>query len=299
MSATDYFVLRAERHYRLPRALALLKRNRGAVAGLVILATEVVLLALVEVVSPYDPLAQSMGDRLLPPFSADAFGRLHVLGTDQLGRDVLSRILWGTRVSLALGVIGVGISAPVGVILGLLAGYYGRWVDHLIMRIADIQLAFPTVLLAIGVVGVLGPELINIIITLAISGWMAYARVIRSEVLSVKRQEFVEAARVIGVSESSILFRHILLNVISSVIVIATFATAHMILLESSLSFLGLGVQPPTPTWGGMLNEGRDYVSRAWWLSVFPGLAITTTVLAINFVGDWLRDVLDPRFQPE
>jgi peptide/nickel transport system permease protein len=128
---------------------------------------------------------------------------------------------------------------------------------------------------------------------------MAYARVIRSEVLSVKRQEFVEAARVIGVSESSILFRHILLNVISSVIVIATFATAHMILLESSLSFLGLGVQPPTPTWGGMLNEGRDYVSRAWWLSVFPGLAITTTVLAINFVGDWLRDVLDPRFQPE
>jgi peptide/nickel transport system permease protein len=166
------------------------------------------------------------------------------------------------------------------------------------MRVADIQLAFPTVLLAIGVVGVLGPEPANIVITLAVSGWMVYARVVRSEVLSVKGREFVEAARVVGVPGHLILLRHILPNVLSSAIVIATFATAHMILLESSLSFLGLGIQPPTPSWGGMLSEGRDYISGAWWLSVFPGLAITATVLAINFVGDWVRDVLDPRFQP-
>lgn len=283
---------------RPPRALTLLRKNRAAMAGFLVLAAGLGLLFLAEAVSPYDPLAQSMTDRLRPPLSLDGAGRLHVLGTDHLGRDVLSRILWGTRVSLALGIVGVGVSAPVGVMLGLVAGYYGRWLDHLIMRVADIQLAFPTVLLAIGVVGVLGPELTNIVITLAISGWMVYARVVRSEVLSVKGREFVEAARVVGVPGHLILLRHVLPNVLSSVVVIATFATAHMILLESSLSFLGLGVQPPTPTWGGMLNEGRDYISSAWWLSVFPGLAITTTVLAINFVGDWVRDVMDPRFQP-
>jgi peptide/nickel transport system permease protein len=265
----------------------MLRRNRGALVGLCFVALEVVVAISAGAISPHDPLAQAITQRLRPPLWVADSGQSFILGTDQLGRDVLSRIIWGSRVSLIIGVMAVLVSAPVGVALGLIAGYYGRSTDHVIMRLADIQLAFPFVLLAI-----------NIVLVLGISGWVLYARIVRGEVLTLKRQPFVESARVVGLTDRLIMLRYLLPNVMPAVIVVATFAVAYMILLESSLSFLGLGVQPPAPTWGGMLSEGREYISNAWWLSILPGLAIMLTVLSINFVGDWLRDILDPRVQP-
>jgi peptide/nickel transport system permease protein len=276
----------------------MLRRNRGALVGLCFVALEVVVAISAGAISPHDPLAQAITQRLRPPLWVADSGQSFILGTDQLGRDVLSRIIWGSRVSLIIGVIPVLVSAPVGVALGLIAGYYGRSTDHVIMRLADIQLAFPFVLLAIAIIAVLGPEPINIVLVLGISGWVLYARIVRGEVLTLKRQPFVESARVVGLTDRLIMLRYLLPNVMPAVIVVATFAVAYMILLESSLSFLGLGVQPPAPTWGGMLSEGREYISNAWWLSILPGLAIMLTVLSINFVGDWLRDILDPRVQP-
>lgn len=275
-----------------------LLRNRMAVTGLVVLLLEIVVAAAAPIVAPYDPISQERGERLLGPGSVgESSGRVYVLGTDALGRDVLSRLIYGARVSLAIGFSAVLISAPLGVVLGLLSGYFRRLIDDVIMRIADVQLAFPFILLALAVVAVLGPSTRNIILVLGISGWVLYARIVRSRVLALTDQDFVHAARVVGCSDPRILFRHVLPNVVSPVIVLATFALAYMILLESSLSFLGLGVQPPSPTWGGMLSDARDYIAIAWWISVFPGLAIMATVLSVNFVGDWLRDLLDPREQ--
>jgi len=198
-------------------------------------------------------------------------------------------------VSLLIGISAVAIAAPLGVATGLVASYYGRTVDDVMMRVADIQLAFPFILLAVTVVAVLGPSVGNLIVVLGIAGWVPYARLVRSEVLTLKGSEFVDAARALGGGDARIITRHILPNVLTPVVVIGTFALANTIIVESSLSFLGLGVQPPDPTWGGMLSDSREYVTAAWWLWVFPGAAILTTVLAINFVGDWLRDVLDPR----
>ncbi len=281
----------------LGRFLSALARKRAGAVGLIIVTLNVVVALLAPAISPHDPLDQDVARRLLPPAWLAGGGPEHLLGTDQLGRDILSRIIHGSRISLLIGLLSVVLSLPLGVCLGLLAGYFTGRLDDITMRIADVQLAFPFILLAITVAGVLGPSLGNVILILAVGGWVIYARLARGQVLSLREKEFIEAARSLGGGNFRILFRHVLPNVVSPIIVVGTFAVAQMILLESSLSFLGLGVQPPTPSWGGMLNDGRAYITVAWWLTTFPGAAIMLTVLGINFVGDWLRDLLDPRLQ--
>jgi len=266
-----------------------------AACGGLVFAVEIAVAIAAPWVVPASPLAHDLASRLKPPGWADAAGTRHWLGTDTLGRDVLSRVVFGSRVSLVVGCASVIISAPLGLVTGITSAYYGRVVDSILMRIADVQLAFPLILLVIAIVAVVGPSLLNLILVLGISGWVIYARVVRSETIMLRAREFTEAARAQGASDARIIFRHILPNTISSVVVLATATVAYMILLESSLSFLGLGVQPPTPSWGAMVNEGSNYISLAWWLSVFPGIAIFVTVLAVNFIGDRLRDVLDPR----
>ncbi len=274
-----------------------LRMNRMGVIGLIVLLAEVALAIFAHRIAPHDPIAQNIAGRLRPPFFMQGGSLEHLLGTDQLGRDILSRIIFGTRVSLIVGFLSVSISAPLGVVVGLLAGYGSRLIDDVIMRIADIQLAFPFVLLAISLVAILGPEMRTVILVLGISGWVGYARVTRGEVLSLREKEFVEAERCIGASHVRILFLHLLPNVVTPITILATFAIAETMLLEAALSYLGLGVQPPTPSWGGILNDGRDYIPIAPWLSTFPGLAIMITVMAVNFIGDWLQDVLDPTRQ--
>jgi peptide/nickel transport system permease protein len=260
-------------------------------AGLV-LAAIVVAAVSAEWIAPYGANEQDITQRLRPP---DLRG--HLLGTDEVGRDILSRLFHGARVSLLIGVIAVAVSCPIGVLVGLVAGYVGRRTDDVLMRVTDIQLAIPTILLAIAVVGVLGPGVRNVVITLSVTGWTLYARLVRGEALGVKGRDFVVAARAAGASDARIMFRHVLPNVLTPVIVVAVFAVANMIILEATLSFLGLGVEPSVVTWGRMLNAGRLYLSTAWWLTAFPGLAIFLTVLAVNLLGDHLRDWLDPRLR--
>jgi peptide/nickel transport system permease protein len=219
------------------------------------------------------------------------------LGTDANGRDVFTRIVYAARISLIVGVAAVLLGGLVGVVAGLVCGFYGGVVDAVIMRLADIQLAFPFILLAIAIVAVLGGSLLNVILVLGIGSWVPYARLVRGQVLSAKQQEYIIAARTIGARDPVILFRHLLPNVITPAIVIATFGIAAAIIGEATLSFLGVGIQPPEPTWGNMLADGRAYVASAWWLATFPGIAILITVLSINMIGDWVRDVLDPRLR--
>ena len=235
--------------------------------------------------------------RLLPPAWQVRGNWAFPLGSDHLGRDILSRLIYGARISLLVGVTAVAISGLLGVALGLLAGYRGGRLDRLVMRLVDVQLAFPFILLAITVVAVLGAGLRNVIVVLGVAGWMVYARVVRGEVLAVKEKEFVAAARALGAPEHTIIPRHLLPNVMTPVIIVGTFAVATNIITEASLSFLGLGVEPSIPTWGTMLADGRAYIGRAWWLTTLPGLAILLTVLAINVLGDWLRDRFDPRLR--
>ena len=272
-------------------------RNRGGLIGLLIVLLNIVVAILAPVLGPHDPLDQDITRRLQPPAWLAGGSVEYLLGTDQLGRDVLTRIIYGSRISLLIGLLSVAVSLPIGVGLGLLGGYFRGRLDDAVMRLADVQLAFPFILLAITIAGVLGPSPRNVILILAVGGWVAYARVTRGQVLGLREKEFVEAARALGMRHGRILVAHILPNILTPIIVLATFAVAQMILLESSLSFLGLGVQPPTPSWGGMLNDGRAYITIAWWLTTFPGATIMLTVLGINFMGDWLRDLFDPRLE--
>jgi len=259
----------------------------AAALGLILLAA-----VFAERLAPYGPNEQDILKRLQPPGIPG-----HLLGTDEVGRDILSRLIHGARISLLIGVIAVGLSCPLGVLVGLVAGYAGRRTDDVLMHITDIQLAIPTILLAIAVVAVLGPGLPNVIITLSVTGWTLYARLVRGQTMTVKTRDFVQAARANGAGDTRIVLRHVLPNVFSPVIVVAVFAVANMIVLEATLSFLGLGVEPSVVTWGRMLNGGRLYLSTAWWLTAFPGLAIFVTVLAVNLLGDHLRDWLDPRLR--
>jgi len=269
-------------------------RNKAALLGFVILAGVLATALLAPLLAPYDPNQQALAQRLLPPAWAPGGKPSHILGTDHLGRDILSRIIYGSRISLLVGITTVAVAGTLGSFLGLLSGYYGGWVDDVIMRVADVQLAFPFVLLALAVMAVVGPGLKNIIVVLGITGWVEYGRVVRAEVLSLRSREYVEAAKAIGNRDAVIIWRHVLPNVATSIIVIATLQMGRMIISESALTFLGLGIEPTIPTWGGMLNDGRNYMNNQWWVSTFPGLALLFTVLASNLVGDWLRDTLDP-----
>ena len=272
-----------------------LARRRTALFGLCVVVAVLVLAVAAPWVTSWDPIEQDIPSRLQAPGSVHASGRVHLLGTDHLGRDLLARIVFGARPALLVGFAAVAISGLLGLVLGLVSGYFGGRVDDVFMRLADIQLAFPFILLAIAVIGVLGPSLPVIIVVIGVSSWVVYARVVRSEVLSIREREFVQAARALGVRDVRILLRHVLPNALTPWLVVATLDMARVIVIESALSFLGLGVQPPTPTWGGMLADGRVYISTAWWLATFPGLAILLTVLGINLFGDGLRDTLDPR----
>lgn len=248
--------------------------------------------------SPLDPNRQNIMMRLAGPMAPGPNGATFVMGSDALGRDVLSRLLYGARVSLMVGISAILVGGTIGTVAGLVSGYFGGWIDDVIMRLGDIQLAFPFILLAIMFLVVLGPGLVNLILVLGIGQWVTYARIVRAQTLSLREKEFVEAARAMGDSTSSIMFRTILPNIVAPLTVIASFNVASVILAEASLSFLGLGVPPETPTWGSMLAQSRDQlIANKWWLAVFPGMAIVATVLSFNIIGDWLRDLLDPRLK--
>lgn len=274
---------------------ATVARSRSALAGGILLAVLLLAAALGPVIWAVDPVAVDLLHRFSPPVWADGGEWLHPLGTDNMGRDVLARLLNGARISLLVAFSTVAVSLLVGVTLGVISGYFGGHVDALIMRVGDIFLAYPFMLLTISIIAVLGPSLINLILVLALSDWVTYARTIRGSVLSVKSREFVTAAHAIGSSNAFIIGRHILPNVMAPVLVLGTVRAANYIIWESGLSFLGMGVPPPTATWGMMLAEGRNYIMNAGWLITLPGVAIMLTILSINLLGDGLRDIFDPR----
>jgi len=268
-------------------------RNKLAVAGLSFILFVFFIAIFAPYVAPYDPYKINVYKVLEPPSGE------HLFGTDELGRDVFSRIIYGARVSLRVGFLAMGIAILTGTVLGAVAGYYGGWLDTIIMRLVDVMLAFPTLFLILAVVAVLEPSIYIIMVVIGLTGWMDVARLVRAEVLSLKEREFVLAARAIGASSGRIIFKHILPNAIYPVIVAATFSVGGAILIESGLSFLGLGIQPPEPSWGGILSVGKDYITVAWWMSLFPGIAIFLTVLSFNLLGEALRDALDPKHWAE
>ena len=266
-----------------------LRRNRMAMAGLIVVLLLFAVSLMAPFLTPYDPSAINAWDVLQAP------SWKHWFGTDELGRDVLTRVLFGARISLKVGFVAVGITVLLGALVGLVAGYYGGWVDSLLMRCVDIMLCFPSFFLILAVIAFLNPSIWIIMAVIGLTGWMGVARLVRAEVLAIREMDYIMAARCIGCSDLRIILRHILPNALSPVLVAATLGVAGAILTESALSFLGIGVQPPTPSWGNILTSGKDYIEFAWWLSLFPGLAILVTVLAYNLLGEGIRDALDPR----
>lgn len=273
------------------------RKNRLAVVGGIVMLLVIVSGLLAPWIAPHDPTVPDFRNRFAPPAWHEDGSWSRPLGTDQLGRDMLSRILWGARASLQVGAIVMLFSTGVGILLGMISGYYGGWVDVVIQRLSDILLAFPYLVLAIALMAVMGPGFINLVMALVYKEWVTPGRIVRGEVLAAKHGEYVEAARAVGARDSHIMWREILPNTLSAVIVVATLRVAWVILMEASLSFLGLGVQPPTPAWGSMIASGREYIFSAWWLATFPGIAILITVLGINLFGEGLRDALDPRLR--
>jgi peptide/nickel transport system permease protein len=267
--------------------------NKMMVLGLAIVAVMAALAIAAPVLSPYDYKAQDISQRLLPPSSQ------HLMGTDELGRDVLSRMLNGGRVSLAVGIIAVMIASIIGIALGAVSGFFGGVTDSIIMRTVDIVLTIPTLFLILMLIVFLGPSLVNIMIIIGLTSWTDIARIIRAEVMSIKKTAYVDAARLIGIRRRDIIFRHILPNAIAPIFVYMTFGISGAILTESGLSFLGLGVQPPMPSWGNILTAGKDYINSAWWLIAFPGLAIFLSVFGYNILGEGLRDYLNPKLKKE
>lgn len=283
------------RQDRRPSVLARMLRRRLAVSAMIVLGLLVLAAALADVVSPADPNAQDLLARLRPPALVPGGSATHLLGTDDLGRDVLSRVIHGSRVSLLVGVAAAAISGVAGAIVGLIAGSRGGVTDRLLMRLADVQLAFPAVLVALAVVAFLGSGLWIVVAVLGVTNWVSYARVVRASVLSLREREFVVGARAIGVGPVTIMRRHLLPNVMAPLATIATLNVAAAILAESALSFLGLGVPAEIPTWGSMLSQGQLYLGTSWWIAVFPGVALLLTALSINITGDALRDATDPK----
>jgi peptide/nickel transport system permease protein len=274
----------AARHFR---------RNRLAMAGLIVMLLLYVVALLAPLIAPYDPTAQ--GDIVLTRYKSPSFE--HLMGTDKFGRDIFSRVLYGARISLTIGFIAVGLSVTLGTAVGALSGYFGKWVDAVLMRFTDMMLSFPRLVLLIVVIALFEPSIWLVVIVLGLTGWMSVARIVRGEVLSLREREFVQAARVLGMNDGRIILRHIIPNILAPVIVYTTLGIGNTILVEAALSFLGLGVQPPTPSWGNMISDGRDSLITAWWIATFPGLAIVATVTAFNLLGDGLRDAMDPRLR--
>jgi peptide/nickel transport system permease protein len=268
-------------------------------AGLGFVGLLILVAVAAPLIAPQDPTRQSLRGRLGAPTLEGSDGRAHLLGTDHLGRDVLSRVIHGSRVSLLVGFAAVLVGGVLGSAAGILAGFSRGRLDAVIMTVADAQLAFPFILLAIGIIAVLGPSFPTLVVVIGLSGWVSYARILRSQVLVVRSREFVESIHALGGSLARIVLRHVLPNVLSSIVVIATLELARAIVLEATLSFLGLGIQPPTPSWGGMVHEGREYLDTAWWISTFPGLVLMITSIVVSRTGDWLRDVLDPTLRGE
>jgi len=266
-------------------------KNKMALAGSMVVVLLFIVSILAPWIAPYDPNQMNLQNVLVPPSGA------HLFGTDQLGRDVLSRMIWGARISLKVGFVATGIAILIGTILGAVSGYYGRWIDAVIMRFVDIMLCFPAFFLILAVIALLEPSIWNIMMIIGLTGWMGITRLVRADFTSLKERDFVLAARAIGASDLRIIFIHVLPNAMASVLVAATLGVAGAILTESALSFLGIGVQPPTPSWGNILTAGKDNIDIAWWLSLYPGMAILVTVLGYNLLGEGIRDSLDPRLK--
>jgi peptide/nickel transport system permease protein len=284
---------RSVRREQFKQTVDSLRRSPVGLVGFIIVTIVVVLAVIGPVIVPHNPVEANLRARFMPPGFADERG-VYLLGTDQLGRDIFSRIIVGSQVSVVVGVVSVLIAGFIGVLLGLMSGFFGGWIDSVIMRIADGLLAIPFIILVVAISGVVSPGLATLTLILGFTGWVTYARVVRGEVLKVREMEYVLAAYAVGQNRSRIMLSHILPNVISSAIIVAASQVGITILAESSLSFLGLGVKPPTVTWGLMLADGRQYINSAWWMTTYPGIAITITVLGVVFLGDWVRDVLDP-----
>jgi peptide/nickel transport system permease protein len=280
---------------KLSIVIRLLLKSKTGTAGFIIVLLVTLTAVFAPVIAPHDPTQHNYTDILYPPFWQEGGDFKYILGTDNLGRDILSRVIYGSQVSLLVGVFAVTLAGVIGLFIGLISGYYGGWVDNVFMRLVDAFLAIPNILFALIILMITGPGLVTLIFVLGVTSWVVFARVIRSEVLSLKEREYVRAAKSIGVKDVTIMRKHLLPNVTSSFIVLATLTMASTILSEAALSFLGLGIQPPTISWGGMLSTGREYLASNWGLATFPGITITITTLGIILLGDWLRDVLDPR----
>jgi|UniRef100_A0A7C3WH55 peptide/nickel transport system permease protein len=267
------------------------KRNKMAMTGLALVGAMFLVSLAAPWLAPYDPCQIDLPAALLPPSAQ------HPLGTDPLGRDVLSRIIYGARVSLKVGFVAVGLATLIGLLIGAVAGFYGGWVDFWLMRLVDLMLCFPSFFLILAVIALLEPSIWNIMVVIGLTNWMGVARLVRAEFLSLREREFVVAARALGASDFRLILRHLLPNALAPVMVSATLGVAGAILTESALSFLGLGVQPPTPSWGNILTAGKDNIEIAWWLSLFPGLAILVTVMSYNLLGEGIREAIDPRLK--
>lgn len=282
----------------MKNVLKILKSStRTAKFGLIVVAVWIVVAILAPVLAPYGINDIDVAARLAPPCWMEGGSMEHIFGTDQLGRDVLTRLIYGSRVSLIVGIVAGIVGLLIGVVLGLLSGYFGGWIDAVISRMIDVMLAFPFIFLALLLVAALGASLTNVILVLGITGWVPYARTVRAQVLSVKEKEFVKAANALGCSDGRIIFKQILPSVIDSAIILGTMDVGTIILAEASLTFLGLGIPPNIATWGNMIANGNDYIFTAGWLTIVPGIALLLGCVSINFVGDWLRDVRDPRLR--
>ena len=285
----------SETEKKIPDWLRSLRRSRLALAGCILLAVIVLVAIAAPLLAPYNPEGVDIRNRLTPPAWLDGGTSAYLLGTDNVGRDITSRIIYGARISLLVGLATVFLGGVFGTMLGVVAGYFRGRLETAIMRLVDIQLAFPSILLAVAIMAILGPSVRNVILVLSLATWASFCRVARGQTLAVCNQEYVTAAHALGAGHALVIFKYVIPNILSPLIVIASFALATNIINEASLSFLGVGVPPTTPTWGGMLGEGRNYLRLAWWVSTLPGLTLMLTVYSVNVFGDWLRDYLDPR----